>query len=281
MAGDQQAAAIGQACLAPGDTKATYGTGAFVLTNTGAEAPPQRHRLLSTIAWQLGGERSYALEGSVFVAGSLIKWLRDDLGLLASAAESEALARSVARQRRRPDRAALVGPRRAALAARRAGGDLRPQLRHRPRPYRPRRARGDGPPDPRSDDRLRRRRRAVGELRIDGGMAANDWLAQDLADMLGLAVERPAFVETTALGAAMLAGVGCGLFGSLAEAAAMRGEVRRFEPGMDADARRAPRRLAAGAAVGARRRDVTGFGQYWVSQTISVCYRRLTAKGWG
>src|SRR5688572_27254809 len=95
MAGDQQAAAIGQACLSPGDSKATYGTGAFVLTNSGPELRLSRHRLLSTIAWQLGGERCYALEGSVFVAGSLIKWLRDDLGLLASAAESEALARSV------------------------------------------------------------------------------------------------------------------------------------------------------------------------------------------
>src|SRR3546814_14212439 len=95
MAGDQQSAAIGQACIAPGDTKATYGTGAFVLTHTGAERPVSHHRLLSTIAWQLGGARAYALEGSVFVAGSLIQWLRDDLKLLGFAAESEALARSV------------------------------------------------------------------------------------------------------------------------------------------------------------------------------------------
>ena len=95
MAGDQQAASIGQACLLPGDTKATYGTGAFILANTGARQPVSDHRLLSTIAWQLGGERSYALEGSVFVAGSLIKWLRDDLGLIATADETETLARSV------------------------------------------------------------------------------------------------------------------------------------------------------------------------------------------
>ncbi|MDQ4088492.1 MAG: FGGY family carbohydrate kinase, partial [Pseudomonadota bacterium] len=95
MAGDQQAAAIGQACFATGDTKATYGTGAFVLTHTGEAAPISRHRLLTTIAWQLGGERRYALEGSVFVAGSLVKWLRDDLGLIATAAETAELARSV------------------------------------------------------------------------------------------------------------------------------------------------------------------------------------------
>jgi glycerol kinase len=88
MAGDQQAAAIGQACLSPGETKATYGTGAFVLTHTGEAAPVSQHRLLTTLAWQLGGERRYALEGSVFVAGSLIQWLRDALGLLTTAAES-------------------------------------------------------------------------------------------------------------------------------------------------------------------------------------------------
>src|SRR3954471_9872912 len=96
MAGDQQSAAIGQACLSRGETKATYGTGAFVLTHVGADAPVSRYRLLTTIASQLGGARAYALEGSVFVAGSLIQWLRDSLGLIATAAESEELARSVA-----------------------------------------------------------------------------------------------------------------------------------------------------------------------------------------
>ena len=120
MAGDQQAAAIGQACFAPGDTKATYGTGAFVLTHTGDEAPVSRNRLLTTIAWQLGGERRYALEGSVFVAGSLIQWLRDALGLIATAAESEALARSVAGQWRR-----LSGAGAWPGSARRTGGPRR------------------------------------------------------------------------------------------------------------------------------------------------------------
>ena len=158
MAGDQQAAAIGQACLAPGDTKATYGTGAFVLTHTGAERPTSHHRLLSTIAWQLGGTRAYALEGSVFVAGSLIQWLRDDLKMLGSAVESEALARSV------PDNggACFVGSRRPLLGAVGPRRDLRPQLFHRPRPCRPRRIGSDGASDPRPDDRLRLRWRGLG-----------------------------------------------------------------------------------------------------------------------
>jgi glycerol kinase len=239
MAGDQQAASIGQACLAPGDTKATYGTGAFVLTHTGGELRPSRHRLLATIAWQLEGRRSYALEGSVFVAGSLIKWLRDELGLLTSSAESETLARSIADSggvqivpalsglgapHWRPDaRAAICGLSFAtgrAQIARAALEAMAHQTHDLMRAFA-----ADGA--------------AWGVLKVDGGMIANDWLAQDLADMLDLAVERPAFVETTALGAAMLAGVGCGLFRSLEEASAMRGAVERFEPAMPADVREA------------------------------------------
>ena len=239
MAGDQQAAAIGQACFAPGDTKATYGTGAFVLTDTGETRPASRHRLLSTIGRQLGGVRSYALEGSVFVAGSLIKWLRDDLGLLASSDESETLARSVtdnggayivpalsglgAPHWQPEARAAILGLSFATGRAHVARAALE-AMAHQTHDLMTAFA-SDGA--------------AWDTLRIDGGMAANDWLAQDLADMLGLAVERPAFVETTALGAAMLAGLGCGLFGSLEDAALMRGQVRRFEPAMGADTRQA------------------------------------------
>ncbi|HEX8222909.1 MAG TPA: glycerol kinase GlpK [Allosphingosinicella sp.] len=239
IAGDQQAASIGQACLAPGNSKATYGTGAFILANTGAEFRRSRHRLLSTIAWQLAGERVYALEGSVFVAGSLIKWLRDDLGLLGSAAETEALARSV------PDsRGVQIVPAHSGLGA----------------PYWRPEARGAISGLSFATGRAHVARAALEAmahqthdlmacfaadgapwevLKIDGGMASNGWLAQDLADVLGLTVERPAFVETTALGAAMLAGVGCGMFGSLEEAAAMRGAVERFEPAMAADVREA------------------------------------------
>jgi glycerol kinase len=239
MAGDQQAAAIGQACLAPGETKATYGTGAFVLTHTGATAPVSQNRLLATIAWQLGGERRYALEGSVFVAGSLIQWLRDALGLIVTSAESEELARSVADSGGawlvpalaglgapywRPDaRAAISGLSFATGKAHIVRAALEAQAHQ-------------------THDLMAAFMRdgaAWHRLKIDGGMSANDWLAQDLADMLGLEVERPAFVETTALGAAMLAAVGAGLFGSLEDAAAMRGEVTRFVPAMEAGTRAA------------------------------------------
>jgi glycerol kinase len=237
MAGDQQAASIGQACLAPGDTKATYGTGAFVLTHTGDKPQHSKHRLLSTIAWQLEGRRSYALEGSVFVAGSLIKWLRDDLGLLSSAAETEALARSVedsggvqlvpalsglgAPHWRPSARASLTGlsfSTKRAHIARAALEAMAHQTHDLMLAF--------------TSDGARWQC-----LKVDGGMAANDWVAQDLADMLALPVERPAFVETTALGAAMLAGVGCGRFASLDEAASMRGNVQRFEPAMSPETR--------------------------------------------
>lgn len=239
MAGDQQAAAIGQACLEPGDTKATYGTGAFVLTATGGEAPLSKHRLLTTIGVQLGGARHYALEGSVFVAGSLIQWLRDGLGLIATSAESEALARSVADNAGvylvpalaglgaphwRPEaRAALSGLSFASGRAHVVRAALE-AMAHQTHDLMTAFA-ADGA--------------AWQSLKIDGGMSANDWLAQDLADVLNVEVERPAFVETTALGAAMLAGLGCGLFASLEEAAAMRGAVQRFAPGMAEPARTA------------------------------------------
>ena len=229
MAGDQQAATIGQACLAPGDTKATYGTGAFVLTHTGATIPSSRNRLLATVAWQLGGTRAYALEGSVFVAGSLVQWLRDSLGLIATAAETQALAASV------PDtagaylvpalsglgapwwkpeaRAALTGMSFATTRAHivRAALEAQGYQTHDLMTA----FAADGA--------------AWQSLRIDGGMVANDWLAQDLADVLCLPVERPRFAETTALGAAMLAGVGAELFRNLEEARTMRGEVERFD----------------------------------------------------
>lgn len=237
MAGDQQAATIGQACLSPGDTKATFGTGAFVLTNAGERQPASKHRLLSTVLCQLGGRRSYAIEGSVFVAGSVVKWLRDSLGLIENAAETEALARSV------PDNGgvyfvpALTGlgapwwepEARGAIS----GLNLASTRAHVVRAALEAMAH-------QSHD-LKAAFAADGadwaRLRIDGGMVANDWIAQDLADVLDVTVERPGFTETTALGAAMLAGVGCGMFTGLEEAAAMRGAVEVFEPGMDAGAR--------------------------------------------
>ena len=237
MAGDQQAATIGQGCFAVGQTKATFGTGAFVLTQTGTTLRQSRHRLLSTILYQLNGERHYALEGSVFVAGSLIQWLRDDLGLISHAADTEPLARSVpdnggvylvpalsglGAPHWRPDaRATISGLSFAATKAHVARAALE-AMAHQTFDLKTAFA-ADG-----AD---------WAELRIDGGMVTNDWMAQDLADMLAIDVERPAFVETTALGAAMLAAVGCGLYGSLEEAANMRGGVTRFAPRLDPKAR--------------------------------------------
>jgi len=240
MAGDQQAATIGQNCLAPGQTKATFGTGAFILSASGSTRPHSANRLLATVLVQEDDRRSYALEGSVFVAGSLIKWLRDGLGLLASAGESEGLARSVADNggvylvpalaglgapHWRPDaRAALSGLNFSSTKAHVARAALEAQAYQ-------------------AHD-LKSAFAADGvdwaELRIDGGMAANDWMAQDLADVLNLTVERPGFVESTALGAAVLAATGAGLYPDLATAArAMRGTATRFTPALGAERRAA------------------------------------------
>jgi len=198
----------------------------------------------------LNGERHYALEGSVFVAGSLVQWLRDDLGLISHAAETEPLARSVADNggvylvpalsglgapHWRPDaRATISGLSFAATKAHVARAALE-AMAHQTYDLKTAFA-ADG-----AD---------WAELRIDGGMVANDWMAQDLADMLAIDVERPAFVETTALGAAMLAAVGCGLFPTLEDAASMRGGVTRFAPMLDNDARAS--RLAGWADALAR-----------------------------
>lgn len=237
MAGDQQAALIGQGCLEPGQTKATFGTGAFVLTQTGRAVPRSNNRLLATVAWQLGGQRHYALEGSVFVAGSLIQWLRDDLGLIDAAPDTEPLARSVADNggvylvpalsglgapHWQPGaRAAIHGLTFAAKKAHVARAALE-AMAHQTHDLKTAFA-ADG-----AD---------WAELRVDGGMVSNGWMVQDLADILGVDVERPDFTETTALGAAMLAAVGAGLYSSLAEASAMRGHVGRFSPAMDATVR--------------------------------------------
>lgn len=231
MVGDQQSATIGQGCLAPGETKATYGTGAFVLANMGSAVPRSANRLLGTVLCQLGGQRTYALEGSVFVAGSLIQWLRDAMGLIVNAGETEALARSV------PDSGGVVVvPALSGLGA----PHWRPEARASvtglsfatTRAHLVRAALEAMAAQTRDlADAFARDGARWTSLRIDGGMSANDWIAQDLADMLEIPVERPDFVETTALGAAMLAGLGGGLFASLEEAAgAMRGDVRQFAP---------------------------------------------------
>ncbi len=230
MAGDQQAATIGQACLEPGQTKATFGTGAFILTQTGRKLPQSQHKLLSTIAWQLGGERHYALEGSVFVAGSLIQWLRDDLGLIAQAPETEPLARSVT-----DNGGVYIVPALSGLGAPYWRPDARGTisgLSFSAKKAHVARAALEAMAHQASD--LKTAYAADGcdwqELRIDGGMVANDWMAQDLADILNITVERPGFIETTALGAAMLASVGAGIYATLKDAAVMRGAVEQFTP---------------------------------------------------
>jgi len=238
LAGDQQAATIGQGCLRPGDTKATYGTGAFVLSNHGTTIPRSNSRLLGTVLHQLGGERHYALEGSVFVAGSFVKWLRDALGFIETAPETEALARSVddaggvvvvpalsglGAPHWRPEARGLITGLSFATGkahiVRAALGAMAHQTHDLAAAFA-----ADGA------------RWSV--LKVDGGMAANDWMAQDIADVTGLEVIRPDFVETTALGAAMLAAVGAGIHASLeAAAAAMIGPERRFAPAMPAEVR--------------------------------------------
>jgi glycerol kinase len=237
MAGDQQAATIGQACLQPGDTKATFGTGAFILTQAGRRLPQSRHRLLSTIAWQLNGERHYALEGSIFVAGSLVQWLRDSVKLIETSAETEPLARSV------PDNGGVyLVPALSGLGAPHWQPEARAAisgLSFSSTRAHIVRAALEAMAHQASD--LKSAFAADGQdwakLRVDGGMIANGWLAQDLADMLDLEVERPAFTETTALGAAMLAGVGSGLFADLEAASVMRGTMESFTPQMAAETR--------------------------------------------
>ncbi len=239
LAGDQQAATIGQHCLAVGDTKATFGTGAFVLTNMGAKLPRSSHRLLGTVLCQQGGQRTYALEGSIFVAGSLIKWLRDELGVIRTACESEQLARSV------PDNGGvLFVPALAGLGAPHwkpdATGVVAGITQGTSRAHIVRAAMESLAHQCHDlQDAFAADGAAWKTLRIDGGMSANDWIAQDLADILALPVERPADTETTALGAAMLASVGVGLHASLEDAVCMGGERQTFNAAMDDDVRQA------------------------------------------
>lgn len=234
LAGDQQSATIGQGCLSPGDSKATYGTGAFVLTNKGQEVPRSGNRLLGTVLYQLGGERTYALEGSVFVAGSLVQWLRDSLGVIGSAAETEELARSV-----EDSGEVVIVPALSGLGAPHWRSDARGVIAGLSfASGKPQIARAALEAMAHQTHDLAEAFAADGaawtSLNIDGGMSANNWMAQDLADIMNLPVERPKFVETTALGAAMLAGVGAGMFASLADAAqSMRGDVDHFTPDMD------------------------------------------------
>ena len=239
LVGDQQSATIGQGCLSFGETKATYGTGAFVLTNRGTDLPHSDNRLLGTVLHQSGGTRTYAVEGACFVAGSLVQYLRDQLGLIGSAAETEELARSI-----EDSGEVVIVPALAGLGAPHWKPDARgviSGLSFASGKAQIARAALEAMAHQTHD--LASAFAADGAewtgLKIDGGMSANDWMAQDLANILDLEVERPDFVETTALGAAICASVGAGLYASLQEAAsAMRGSTRSFTPAMSEDVRK-------------------------------------------
>jgi glycerol kinase len=244
VAGDQQAALFGQTCFDPGSIKNTYGTGCFILMNTGTEARVSKSGLLTTIAWGLDGRIEYALEGSIFVAGAAVQWLRDELGFFEDAAESEALARSVDDT---------------------GGVYLVPAFTGLGAPYWDPEARGTIVGLTRGSGRAQLTRAALeaiayqsrdviecferdagldaNEIQVDGGATANNFLMQFQADILGKAVRRPVVRETTALGAAYLAGLAVGFWSGTDEVRKAWREDRRFEPALDADERE---RLYAG-----------------------------------
>ena len=210
--GDQQAALVGQTCFTPGEAKNTYGTGCFLLMNTGATPVPSTSGLLTTVAYQLGEQTPcYALEGSIAITGALVQWLRDNLGLIRTSAEIETLARIGRRQRRRLLRAGVLRPLRAVLERRRARRDRRPHaLRHRGHIAR---AALEATAF-QTRDVLEAMEQDSGiadqQLRVDGGMVVNELLMQFQADILDVPVVRPQSTETTALGAAYAAGLAVG-----------------------------------------------------------------------
>ena len=240
IAGDQQAATFGQACHRPGMVKNTYGTGCFMLQNTGTEARVSQHRLLTTVGWQVEGQTTYLLEASVFMGGATVQWLRDSLGIVSHSGEVEALAASV------PDTGGVV---------------LVPAFTGLGAPYWDAGARGTLLGMTRATGRAQIARAALEsialqsadlmqameldagtplhELRVDGGASANDLLMQFQADVLGVPVLRPRVTETTALGAAYLAGLGCGVWGGLDDIGAHWQLERSFEPGRSQDWREA------------------------------------------
>jgi glycerol kinase len=233
VAGDQQAALFGQAGFRPGAIKNTYGTGSFILLNTGRKLVESKHGLITTVACGPGGKAAYALEGSVFVAGAAIQWLRDQLGLLGSAAESEAAAGAV------DDNAGVYFvPAFVGLGApywdAEARGTIVGLTRGATRNHLVRAAIEAMAYSTR--DVLETMRRDSGlkvrELRVDGGASVNDFLCRFQADILGIPVLRPKTVETTSLGAAYLAGLGAGLWESTAAIERLRVDERRFTPAM-------------------------------------------------
>lgn len=246
VAGDQQAALMGQGCIRPGEMKATYGTGCFMLINTGETAPPSRSRLLTTVAARVGGRTTYALEGAIFIAGAAIQWMEEGLGVKGGPREVERLAASA-----RPDHGVVLVPAFTGLgapwwdaAARGALFGLTrdaglPEIAH---------AVFDASAQQTRDLIEAMRADAPDafagkvELRIDGGMSRSAWFAQRLADLTGVGVCRATYQETTALGAALFAGLGAGVFKDMADAASARPTTESYTPQMD------PRRREAAYA---------------------------------
>jgi len=236
VAGDQQAATVGQACFEPGMMKSTYGTGCFALLNTGDTAFASKNRLLTTIAYQIDGRTTYALEGSIFIAGAVVQWLRDGLKILKNASESGGMAASSD-----PEQAVYLVPAFVGLGAPYWDADCRGAIYGL--------SRGTGP-----EEIARAALESIGYqtldlleamkadgagrgdtvLRVDGGMTASDWTMQFVADILQAPVDRPQVLETTALGAAWLAGMTEGSWPGQEAFAASWALDRRFEPGMDA-----------------------------------------------
>lgn len=238
IAGDQHAAMVGQTCLRPGMVKSTYGTGCFMLLNTGPRPAPSHNRLLTTLAYRIGGEPTYALEGSIFTAGAAIKWLRDSLGLLRNAAESEEYAR-----RLESNKGVYLVPAFSGLGAPHWNPHARGALfgiTHDTGPAEIIRAALESVCYQTHDLMVAMTNDAGDpprELRVDGGMTANAWLLQRLADLVGLTVTRPRVIETTALGAAYLAGLQAGIWSSLAEIYHLWQADSRYQPGIDTSER--------------------------------------------
>lgn len=241
IAGDQQAATIGQACFTPGMIKSTYGTGCFALLNTGEDAVVSKNKLLTTIAYQLNGQRTYALEGSIFVAGSAVQWLRDGLGVIKTAHDSDLLA-----EKADAAQSVYLVPAFVGLGA--------PYWNPRVRGALFGLTRNTGPAElayaalesvcyqthdlwaaMRADWPEAKTANTV--LRVDGGMAVSDWTMQRLADLLNAPVDRPVIQETTALGAAYLAGLGAGIYPAPTQFADSWRLDRRFKPAMNAETR--------------------------------------------
>lgn len=239
VAGDQQAALVGQSCFEAGEVKSTYGTGGFLVLNTGAELKRSKSRLLGTIAYQVGGKRTYALEGSILSAGSTIQWLRDELKIIRDGAHAGELAKSIsdtagvylvpafvglgAPHWDSNARGAILGLQRGSTIAHIARAALESTAFQTAELLEAMAKDGVAPQ----------------RLRVDGGMARNDWFLQFMAGILGIEIVRPKNTETTALGAAILAAVGAGEFASLEEAASIWKLDRKFEPDMASDDRSA------------------------------------------